>query len=233
MPQISDKPIRSDIIKNLEDSIRGFETNFPLEGFRKNNFRQFPGITLLTCSDARMPVNIYGEIFNRIFSIENIGNQVKTNEGSILYGLLHLHTPIMIIAGHTDCGAIKAAKSNFIDEPLAIRHEVSIVKNSLEDAQRKTGIQLDGDSQLRITQLAELNVDMQIQYLLSNYAVADLVNNHKLLIFGLMVDLHNVHEEGHGITYTININGDNSLDKIKNYPDLGIFSERAKRVTPV
>ena len=38
----------------------------------------------------------------------NIGNQVKTGEGSLLYGLLHLHTPVMVVAGRW-CGAIKAA----------------------------------------------------------------------------------------------------------------------------
>ncbi len=233
MIQSSEKYSKEVVIKNLEDSIKHFESNFPLDSFQESNFKQHPVVTLLTCSDARMPVNIYGEIFNRIFSIENIGNQVKTNEGSILYGLLHLHTPIMIIAGHTDCGAIIAAESNFIEEPMAIRQEVSIVKNSLEDAQRKTGIQLDSNNELRITQLAELNVDMQIDYLMSNYAVADLVNNNKLLLLGLMVDLHNVYGDGFGLTYTINVNGKNNIDVISNYINLGIFADRAKRITNV
>ena len=87
------------LFKSLEQGILAFEKGFPLEDFKKGNYGQHPLITLLTCADSRIPVNIFGDIFNRIFSVENIGNLVKTNEGSVLYGLLHLHTPLMIVAG--------------------------------------------------------------------------------------------------------------------------------------
>lgn len=219
------------LIKNLEESLTAFEKGFPLQAFKEGDYKQHPVITLLTCSDSRMPVNIFGEIFNRIFSIENIGNQVKTNEGSILYGLLHLRTPLMIIAGHTDCGAVKAAESNFIDEPMGIRNELSVVKNSLEEARRKTGFQFSEDPQLKFTQLAELNVDIQVEYLLNNYALAEMVANKELTILGVMVDLHNVYGEAYGKTYTSNINGKTKIDEIKAYQDMGFFTEQVKRLT--
>lgn len=219
------------LIKSLQEGLAAFEKDFPLQAFREGDFKQHPLITLLTCSDSRMPVNIFGEIFNRIFSIENIGNQVKTNEGSILYGLLHLRTPLMIIAGHTDCGAIKAAESNFIDEPMGIRNELSVVKNSLEEARRKTGFEFSEDPQLRFTQLAELNVDMQVEYLLNNYALAEMVAKKELAILGVMVDLHNVYGDAYGKTYTSNINGKTKIDEIKAYQDMNFFTERVKRLT--
>ena len=221
------------LFKSIEESVISFEKEFPLESFKQGNFGQHPAITLLTCSDSRMPVNMFGEIFNRIFSIENIGNQVKTNEGSILYGLLHLHTPLMLIAGHTDCGAIKAAESNYLGEPMAIRNELSTVKNSLEEAQRKTALQLDDDPATRFTQLAEVNVDMQVEYLLSNPAVAKLVENNELLIAGVMIDLHNVYGNGYGPLYTININGECNPSVLKSYSHLGLLADRARRLTQV
>ena len=76
--------------------------------------------------------------------------------------------------GHSDCGAIKR-RNNFVDEPMGIRNELSIVKNSLEEAQRKSGLIFDDEPGLKFTKLAEVNVDMRIDYLLANYAVADLV----------------------------------------------------------
>ncbi|MDD3890652.1 MAG: carbonic anhydrase [Syntrophomonadaceae bacterium] len=221
------------VVRDLEKYVTLFEEQFPLEDFAKGEFKQHPAVTLLTCSDARMPVTVFGPIFNRIFSVENIGNQVKTSAGSVLYGLLHLHTPVMIVAGHTDCGAINSANSNFVDEPMAIRNELSIVKNSLEDILYKTGFVPDEDSGLKFSQLAELNVDMQVEYLLAHRAVANLVEKKHLIILGIMEDLHNVHGNGHAKLYTVNVNGEVDPEVIKSYSNLGFIADRARRLTQV
>ena len=66
--------------------------------------------TILTCSDSRVPVEI---IFDAgvmdIFVIRVAGNVVRTDEaGSIEYGLAHVHTPVLVVLGHTQCGAVTA-----------------------------------------------------------------------------------------------------------------------------
>lgn len=213
-------------VKELFENIKFFEENFPLDNFRKCDFKQHPLITLLTCSDARMPVDAFGRLFNRIFCVENIGNQVKTSEGSILYGLLHLHTPFMVIAGHTDCGAIKAATSNFVGEPLGIRNELSLVKDSLDEIAFKSRLTVNDDSAW-----SELNVDMQIEYLLANRQVASLINNNKLLVMGFFVDLHNVHGNGYGKIYTINVNGKRDVEGIRDIVGGNWIDEKVKRLT--
>jgi carbonic anhydrase len=199
---VSDNPILpsyEEILTTLEKNISVFENRFPLQAFTEAGFKQHPVITLLTCSDSRVPVNIFGPAFNRIFSVENIGNQFRLNEESILYGLLHLHTPVLIIAGHTDCGAIKAAETDFSSEPHGIRKGLSVVKNSLEDFIHKTGFTpSETDPGLRATQLAEVNIDMQIDYLKSDYRVSRLIADHHLTVIGIMIDLHNVYGNGYG-----------------------------------
>jgi len=217
-------------MQGVVEGITRFESEFPLEDFRKGDYKQHPVITLLTCSDSRMPVNVFGSIFNRIFSVENIGNQFRSSEGSVLYGLLHLHTPLMIVAGHTDCGAIKAAESNFVNEPLGIRNELSTVKDSLDAARRLYNVS-NNDSDLKYTLLSELNVDMQINYLLANPGISELVKNKELLIMGVMADLHNHYGEGYGRTYTINVNGEKDTSKLKDNNELGLMAERAKRLS--
>lgn len=219
------------VVRDLEKYVAFFEEQFPLDDFAKCDFKQHPVVTLLTCSDARMPVTVFGPVFNRIFSVENIGNQVKTAAGSVLYGLLHLHTPVMIVAGHTDCGAIAAANSNFVNEPAGIRNELSIVKNSLEDILYKTGFVLAEDAGLKFSQMAELNVDMQVEYLLAHRAVADLVEKKHLIILGVMEDLHNVYGNGHAQLYTVNVNGEVDPEVIKGYSNLGFIADRAQRLT--
>ena len=219
------------LIKQLGDSMLAFEKEFPLSSFQAGGFKQHPSVTLLTCSDSRMPVEIFGSSFNYIFAVKNIGNQFRTAEGSVLYGLHHLHTPLMIIAGHTDCGAIKAAESNFLEEPLGIRNELSVVKDSLEKIIHQSGVTVTDNPDLRYTQLSELNVDMQIDLLLANQHVFNLVGDNKLLVIGVMVDLHNIYEEGYGRVYTVNINGETDTDILKSFTGLGMFGEQAKRLT--
>jgi len=219
------------LIQEVGSQVELFEQQFPLADFAQGEYKQHPVITLLTCADSRTPTNIFGPTFNRVFAIKNIGNQLKTNEGSVLYGLLHLRTPLMIVSGHTDCGAIKASQTSWVDEPAGIRNELSIVKTSLEEALNQTGFVLDSDSDVRFTELAELNVDVQISYLLANRRVAELVDKGELTIVGTITDLHNVYKDGYGKVYTININGQTDTSKLSNMDKFGWFASRAKRLT--
>ena len=220
------------IIKSIKDAMDVFERNFPLDSLQKTNFGQRPSITLLTCSDSRVPVNVFGESFNRIFSVENIGNQVKTSEGSILYGLLHLRTPLMMVVGHSDCGALKAATSDYSGEPDAIIRELDNVTKSLHNLQGSPQI-LSEDPLVKYTQLAELNVDKQLEYLLANTSVARLVEDGSLFIIGAILDLHNVYGEGYGKSYLINCNGRRDPGKLKEVSYLSDLSVRMRRLTAV
>lgn len=197
----------NDLIQSLNQATGIFEQTFPLQDFASGNYKQHPSYTLLTCSDSRVPSNFLGDTFNRVFVIENIGNQVKSGEGSLLYGLLHLHTPVMIVAGHTDCGAIKAADGDYNEEPASLRNELDNVRRSMEAARKQAAQFDDVDDELKYTRLAELNVDQQIRYLLEHEEIKQLVNNKSLLILGMMLDLHDHYQGGYGRTYLTNING--------------------------
>ncbi len=66
--------------------------------------------TILACSDSRVPVEI---IFDAgimdLFVVRVAGNVCDTDEiGTIEYGLGHVHTPVVVILGHTRCGAVTA-----------------------------------------------------------------------------------------------------------------------------
>lgn len=71
---------------------------------------QHPFATVITCSDSRVPVEI---LFDRgigdIFVVRVAGNVVDVDEaGSIEYGVDHLGTPVLVVLGHTHCGAVTA-----------------------------------------------------------------------------------------------------------------------------
>ncbi|MDQ2872739.1 MAG: carbonic anhydrase [Candidatus Eremiobacteraeota bacterium] len=72
---------------------------------------QTPFAVVLACSDSRVPVEI---IFDRgpgeLFVIRNAGNIVSDESlGSIEYAVDVLRTPLIVVLGHSGCGAVAAA----------------------------------------------------------------------------------------------------------------------------
>ncbi len=229
---MSHEPVNYDLptlLQELEPNLAAFEKNFPLAEFARANYQQHPFATLLTCCDSRVSPNMLGDTFNRVFCVENIGNQFRNNEGSVLYGLLHLRTPLMLVAGHSECGAIKAAVSNYAAEPDALIKELNTVKDSLQQGCAACKIDLTTASSDQ-AQLAQLNVDTQVDMLLNQPDVGRLVDKQELLVIGLMVDLHNVFGEGYGRVYTVNVNGVKDAQAIKAKDDIGGFAMRARRL---
>lgn len=66
--------------------------------------------TVITCSDSRVPVELLFDAgVMDIFVIRVAGNVCDTDEiGSIEYGLAHVRTPVLVVLGHTQCGAVTA-----------------------------------------------------------------------------------------------------------------------------
>ncbi|MEE8451427.1 MAG: carbonic anhydrase, partial [Thermoguttaceae bacterium] len=71
---------------------------------------QNPFATVITCSDSRVPVErVFDQGIGDIFTIRVAGNVCDTDEiGSIEYGIDHLGTPVMVVLGHSGCGAVTA-----------------------------------------------------------------------------------------------------------------------------
>ncbi len=71
---------------------------------------QKPFATVISCSDSRVPVEIlFDQGIGDIFNIKVAGNVCDVDEiASIEYGVDHLETPLMVVLGHTGCGAVTA-----------------------------------------------------------------------------------------------------------------------------
>lgn len=90
----------------------------PVHGHQQLSWRQFnalegqkPFATVLACSDSRVPVEIlFDQGVGDIFTIRVAGNVVGEDEaGSIEYGTGHLGSKLVVVLGHTRCGAVTAA----------------------------------------------------------------------------------------------------------------------------
>lgn len=67
--------------------------------------------TVVSCSDSRVPVEvIFDAGIMDLFIIRVAGNICGPSEAaSIEYGVTHVHTPLLLILGHSQCGAVTAA----------------------------------------------------------------------------------------------------------------------------
>jgi carbonic anhydrase len=76
----------------------------------KENQADYAYATIITCSDSRVPVErIFDAGIMDVFVIRVAGNVIDTDEaGSIEYGLAHVNTPVLVVLGHTQCGAVTA-----------------------------------------------------------------------------------------------------------------------------
>lgn len=72
---------------------------------------QQPFAIILSCSDSRVPVDtVFDQIPGNIFSIRVAGNFVARDVlGSVEYAVAHLHAPLILVLGHSKCGAVTAA----------------------------------------------------------------------------------------------------------------------------
>jgi carbonic anhydrase len=71
---------------------------------------QEPFVTVLSCSDSRVPPELlFDRGLGELFVIRIAGNVADIDEiATAEYGVGHLHTPLVIVLGHSKCGAVTA-----------------------------------------------------------------------------------------------------------------------------
>jgi len=72
---------------------------------------QHPHCAILTCADSRVPPEIlFDQGLGDMFDVRVAGNIAGDAEtASIEYAAEHLHVPLVVVMGHTQCGAVTAA----------------------------------------------------------------------------------------------------------------------------
>jgi carbonic anhydrase len=97
---------------------------------------QHPKAVILTCSDSRVPPEL---IFNKglvdLFVIRVAGNiSDDAVVGSIEYAVEHLHTSLVVVMGHTSCGAVGAAVADLQSPKNEINDHIRSLTDKIEQA---------------------------------------------------------------------------------------------------
>lgn len=92
---------------------------------------QNPHTVVLSCSDSRVPPElVFDQKLGEIFVVRTAGEALDSVAlGSIEYAVEHLGARLILVMGHTSCGAVKAAIATMDGSSTGSYHIDQIVKN--------------------------------------------------------------------------------------------------------
>lgn len=149
---------------------------------------QHPSVAVLACADSRVPPEIlFDKGIGDLFSIRVAGNVANEDEiASLEYAAAHLHVPLILVLGHTQCGAVTAVAE---DEELSgnLKHLTSHIREAV-DATRQRQPGLHGTELVKAA--VETNVRESIACMLRNSEILrQMVESGKVKIEGAIYDL--------------------------------------------
>jgi carbonic anhydrase len=135
---------------------------------------QKPFAVILTCSDSRVaPEIFFDQKLGSIFVIRNAGNIVDmTVLGSLEYAVDFLKSRLVVVCGHSKCGAVMAACSDE-EFPPNIKHIVKHIRPAVKKG---------GD----IDKIIRNNVEVMVEQIKAN----DTVKKMGVLVIGAYYDIH-------------------------------------------
>jgi carbonic anhydrase len=159
---------------------------------------QKPRATVVTCADSRVHTSAFDATpENDDFMVRNIGNQIENGLGSIEYGVEHLETPVLLILGHTGCGAVKAAMGDISTQSEAVRHELEKLHVSKPKG--------EGKADAAWADAVVENVHAQVALALNHFGTR--VSEGRLTVIGAVYDFRNELGKGSGKLTIVDVNG--------------------------
>jgi carbonic anhydrase len=121
------------------------------EEFRALAHGQFPEAVVVSCADSRVAPEILFDVgVGDIFVVRVAGNVVGgagvTVKGSIEYAVAELNVPLILVLGHSGCGAVKAAIKHLEDKdslPGSINGLVELIKPAVARSKGMPGDPLE------------------------------------------------------------------------------------------
>lgn len=134
---------------------------------------QHPFATVITCSDSRVvPEHIFMAGLGQLFTVRVAGNIIgATQLASVVYGVEHLGTKLVVVLGHTGCGAVAAALQGDAEGCL---------HNLIGPIRKAIGGETDA------TRASEANIRCQVQNLSTNPEMVRLIEDEGVEVVGAL-----------------------------------------------
>lgn len=149
---------------------------------------QKPFATVLSCSDSRVPVELlFDQGIGDLFVVRVAGNVADTDEiGTIEYGAEHLGAPLLVVLGHTKCGAVTA-----VTEGAKLPGSIpKLVDNIVKPAKQVKAVNPGKNAAEVLPQVIEANIWQSIEDLFAKSKIVHhLAKTGKLKVVGALYDL--------------------------------------------
>jgi carbonic anhydrase len=176
--QLALEKLKQGNLRYIQDKMR----NGDLTAFRRQSIigQQNPFAVIVGCSDSRVPPEIiFDQGLGDLFIIRIAGNVVSDLElESILFAVKVLKTPLIMVLGHQNCGAVKAV----------IEGQTELIQNIANLI--KPAITLAKDCKPPILNcVVKNNVTLMVNKLLKNQSIASRAKEKQLSVVGAFYNL--------------------------------------------
>ena len=163
-----------------------------LEQVNDTSEGQFPFATILSCIDSRVSAElVFDQGLGDIFSVRIAGNFVNEDIlGSMEFACKLAGTKLIVVLGHTSCGAIKGACD---DAKMGnLTKLIEKIKPAVNAIQEPEDPNLRNSSNLEfVDNVSEKNVQLTIDRILKESDVlAEMQNKGEIIIIGAMYNIN-------------------------------------------
>jgi len=183
-------------LDRLRDGNQRFISGFANKGSKHNNYRravtaesQNPFAIILGCSDSRVPAEIvFDQGLGDLFVIRVAGNIVAPSQiGSVEFAASSFGTPLVVVLGHSQCGAVLAALNHTRKQPAQEQSESSrsIVDRIRPVVEPLLGSAIASEPDALLESAIKANVQASVDKLRHGSKILEqLIDNEKLQIVG-------------------------------------------------
>jgi carbonic anhydrase len=152
---------------------------------------QFPFAVILGCIDSRVPVEtVFDQGIGDVFTARVAGNFVNVDIlGSIEYGCKVAGSKLVVVLGHTSCGAVKGACDDVkLGNVTAL---IEKLKPSVEAVETPEGTDRSSANKKFVNQVVYKNVELTIKNMKKNSPVlAEMQEDGEIDIVGAVYDIN-------------------------------------------
>ncbi|MFE7202588.1 carbonic anhydrase [Pseudonocardia alni] len=145
---------------------------------------QTPAAMILSCSDSRVPAELVFDLgLGDLFVVRTAGQVVDDAVlGTLAFGAGALGIPLLVVLGHSQCGAVKAAVSVAAGQPAPAPSTLGALVGDIVPV-------CEGEGEGAVAGAVDANVRRVVAQLTSDPSLSGAACNNHLTIIGARYDL--------------------------------------------
>jgi carbonic anhydrase len=154
----------------------------------ENQNGQHPFAVIVTCSDSRVaPEILFDQGIGDLFVIRNAGNLISDIDmGSIEYAVEHLDVKLIVVLGHTECGAIKAYVSDKNNDYKKHHNHIDDIVETIANEQEEKQEEKKHSKEKNILGCINANIEHSTKAIENN----PIIKKNKTPIIAMRYDVH-------------------------------------------